>query len=58
MLWNEKCDFALKAGIETLKLAYMANIGKSLYPGGNKYMSCLEFEDLISQANVYSGSFG
>jgi hypothetical protein len=57
-LWNEKCDFSLKAGIDLLKEVYLAYLGKSAGPTASKYMSCLEFEDLITQANVYSRNFG
>jgi len=53
-LWNYECDLALKRGFFTLKQAYMSNIGKMATPGEKKYMSIAEFEQLISQADIFS----
>lgn len=57
-LWTEENDLALKMGLETLRNAYKAYYGGDAQPGGKKYLSCREFEDMIVTANVFSQHFG
>ena len=56
-LWTMDCDLAIKRGYFTLKQAYMKNIGEKATPGSIKYMSHVEFQTLISQADVYTENF-
>ena len=57
-LWKEEVDYVLKVSLPTLKDIYRKFSGKIAMPGAPKYMCCLEFEQLISEANVLSDKFG
>ena len=57
-LWKEEVDYVLKVSLPTLKDIYRKFSGKIAMPGAPKYMCCLEFEQLITEANVLSDKFG
>ena len=57
-LWVEEVDYVLKVGIPALKDLYKKFSGKLALPGAPKYMSCLEFEDLIVNSNCLNEKFG
>ena len=57
-LWVEEVDYVLKIGIPALKDIYKKFSGKLALPGAPKYMSCLEFEELIIKSNCLNEKFG
>ena len=57
-LWREEVDYTLKVSLQTLKELYKMFSGRIALPGAPKYMCCLEFEQLISEAGCLSEKFG
>jgi len=57
-LYDEWVDYSLKIALPGLKEVYKKKTGKFSMPGAPKFMSCLEFEDLIVEANCLNEKFG
>jgi len=58
ILYDEWVDYSLKIALPSLKEVYKANTGKLSMPGAPKFMSCIEFEDMIVKANCLNEKFG
>ena len=46
-LYVEEVDYALKLALPSLREIYKRNSGKLTMPGAPKFMSVVEFEDMI-----------
>ena len=57
-LWEEWVDYSLKISLPGLKEVYKKNTGKFSMPGAPKFMTCIEFEDMIVGANCLNEKFG
>ena len=57
-LWVEEVDYVLKIALPALREVYKRNSGKFSMPGAPKYMSVVEFENMIVTANCLNKNFG
>ena len=57
-LYDEWVDYSLKIALPSLKEVYKKKTGKFSMPGAPRFMSCIEFEDLIVEANCLNEKFG
>ena len=57
-LWVEEVDYVLKVGLPALREVYKKWTGKFGLPGAPKYMSVVEFEDMIVECNCLNERFG
>jgi len=57
--WVEEVDLVLKHSLNYLKLIYQKNSGRFMEMGTNaKYMSIVEFMELLADANLFNEDFG
>ena len=54
----EEVDYVLKVGLPALREVYKKFTGKFGLPGAPKYMSVVEFEDMIVECNCLNERFG
>ena len=57
-LWVKMVGYTLKVGLHVFKIVYKKHTDEISMPGAPKFMCCIEFEDMIVNANCLNERFG